>query len=54
MNDDYLRLLVSFEQTLPLEQPSGLIEPALATKILSLSGGTIGEKISTLLHRAPP
>jgi hypothetical protein len=45
------RLLASFEQTLPLEQPSGLIEPALAAKILSLSGGTIG-KISTLLHRA--
>jgi hypothetical protein len=53
MNDDDLRLLVSFEQIFPLEQPSGLIEPALATKILSLFGGMIGE-ISTLLHRASP
>ncbi len=51
MNDDYLRLLSSFEVALPLDQPSGLMEPALATKILSLSGGTIGE-ISTLLRRA--
>ena len=51
MNDDYLRLLASFEVALPLEHPSRLIEPPLATKILSLSGGTIGE-ISTLLSRA--
>jgi hypothetical protein len=51
MNEDYLRLLASFEPALRLEQPSNLIEPALATKILTLSGGTIGE-ISILLIRA--
>jgi hypothetical protein len=51
MNEDYLRLLASFELTLRLEQPSNLIEPVLATKILTISGGTIGE-ISTLLTRA--
>jgi hypothetical protein len=43
MNEDYLRLLASFEVGLGLEQPSHLIEPALATKILVLTGGTIGE-----------
>jgi hypothetical protein len=51
MDDDYLRLLSSFEVALPFEEPSGLMEPPLATKILTLSGGTIGE-ISTLLRRA--
>jgi hypothetical protein len=51
MNEDYLRLLASFEVALPLEQPSELLEPALAIKILNLTGGTIGE-ISTLLSRA--
>jgi hypothetical protein len=51
MNEDYLRLLASFEPALRLERPSNLIDPVLATKILTLSGGTIGE-ISTLLTRA--
>jgi hypothetical protein len=51
MNEEYLRLLASFELALSLEQRSGLLEPALATKILTLSGGTIGE-ISTLLSHA--
>ena len=51
MNDDYLRLLASFEVALPLSHPSVLVESALATKILILSGGMIGE-ISTLLSRA--
>jgi hypothetical protein len=51
MGEDYLRLLASFEVALPLEQRSGLVEPALALKILSLSEGTIGE-ISALLCRA--
>jgi hypothetical protein len=51
MNEEYLRLLASFEVALPLAEPSGLLEPALATKILTLSGGTIGE-ISALLCRA--
>jgi len=51
MNEDYLRLLASFEVGLGLEEASQLIEPALATKILALSGGTIGE-IGALLGRA--
>jgi hypothetical protein len=51
MNEDYLRLLASFEPALRLQRPSNLIDPVLATKILTLSGGTIGE-ISTLLTRA--
>jgi hypothetical protein len=51
MNEDYLRLLASFEPALRLEQRSNLIDPVLATKILTLSGGTIGE-ISTLLTRS--
>jgi hypothetical protein len=51
MSEDYLRLLASFEIALPLEQRSGLVEPALALKILSLSEGIIGE-ISALLCRA--
>ena len=51
MSEDYLRLLASFEPSLRLEQSSNLIEPVVATKILTLSGGTIGE-ISTLLTRA--
>ena len=51
MNEDYLRLLASFEVGLGLEQASHFIEPASATKILALSGATIG-KISALLSRA--
>ena len=51
MNDEYLRLLASFERALPLKKPSNLIETTLALKILSLSEGTIGE-ISTVLTAA--
>lgn len=42
-DDDYRRLLASFEKTLPLRKPSNLQEPTLALKILSMSEGTIGE-----------
>ncbi len=51
MGEDYLRLLDNFEVAPPLEHRSGLVEPELAIKILSLSEGTIGE-ISALLCRA--
>ncbi len=51
MNADYLRLLASFEQVFALEHASSLVKPALARKILHISGGTIGE-ISSLLRRA--
>lgn len=50
-NDDYLRLLASFEKVLPLKEPSNLIETGIALKVLSLSEGTIGE-ISKVLSLA--
>jgi len=51
MDEEYLKLLMSFERMLPLRKPSNLIETSMATKILSLSEGTIGE-MSMLLRRA--
>jgi hypothetical protein len=51
LTDDYLRLLASFEVALPLERPSRLAELTLASKILSLSEGNIGE-VSALLSCA--
>lgn len=43
MGEEYLRLLASFEQILPLKKPSDLVEEGIAYKILSKSEGTIGE-----------
>lgn len=51
MNDEYLKLLASFERMLPLRKPSKLVESDLALKVLSLSEGTIGE-VSSLLGKA--
>lgn len=51
MNDEYLRLLASFEIALGLKHRSNLLEPDLAMMILSLGEGTIGE-IAALLSRA--
>lgn len=51
VGDEYLRLLLSFEQLLPLKKPSDLTEDAMAYKLLSMSEGTIGE-LSKLLKRA--
>ena len=51
MDDEYLRLLASFERMLPLEKVSTLTEDAPAAKILALSEGTIGE-ISSLITAA--
>lgn len=51
MNEEYLRLLASFEYTLPLKNPSELTDSSMAIKILSMSEGTIGE-ISTILRKA--
>lgn len=48
---DYRMLLKSFESIIPLRQPSALHDVALATKILAMSEGTIGET-STLLNTA--
>lgn len=50
-NANYIRLLMSFEQILPLAHPSSLDERGVATKILSMSEGYIGE-ISKILTDA--
>lgn len=42
-DEDFLRLLASFERLLPLKEPSLLVEHSLATKILTKSEGLIGE-----------
>lgn len=47
-DEDFLRLLATFERAVPLRQPSNLIDGALADKIYSMSEGYIGE-ISRLL-----
>ncbi len=52
LDADYLRLLASFERMLPLRHPSNLIETSLATKILSMSEGLIGEVASVLRKAA--
>jgi type II secretory pathway predicted ATPase ExeA len=50
-DEEFLRLLASFEQILPLRKPSLLIENSLASTILSQSEGLIGE-ISKILELA--
>lgn len=42
LNHEYLRLLASLEQLLPLEKPSNLAARDLAPEIHRMSGGTIG------------
>lgn len=51
LNADFARLLASFELLLPLKQPSNLAERGMASRLLALSGGTIGE-LSRLLDEA--
>lgn len=48
-DDEYLRLLVSFESLLPLKKLSNLIENSIANNILSKSEGLLGE-ISRILE----
>lgn len=50
-DEDFLRLLATFEQMVPLHQPSNLVEGALADKIYAMSEGYLGE-ISLLLVAA--
>jgi type II secretory pathway predicted ATPase ExeA len=50
-DDEYLRLLATFERAIPLRQPSNLVDGAIADKIYSMSEGYIGE-ISRLLEAA--
>ncbi|MBI3218550.1 MAG: TniB family NTP-binding protein [Bacteroidetes bacterium] len=42
MDTEYQRFLVSYEKLLPLKNPSNLVDRAVASKILSLTDGTIG------------
>jgi type II secretory pathway predicted ATPase ExeA len=51
MNEEYLRLLASFEQTTPLKKPSNLATTELSGLILSMSEGVIGE-ISRIIKKA--
>lgn len=51
MDDEYLRLLASFERMLPLKRPSALTETSLAAKILGMGEGLLGE-IATVLRKA--
>lgn len=51
MNEEYLRLVASIEPLIPLEKASTLTDPKMATRILALSEGTIGE-ICELLRQA--
>ena len=46
LNKDFLRLLASFEQLLPLKQPSGLRREELAVPLHAISKGNLGN-----LHR---
>lgn len=50
-NEDFLRLLASFERLLPLRKPSTLHETDLATILYSMSEGYIGE-LSRALNEA--
>lgn len=50
-NQSLLQLLVNYEALLPLENPSYLTENSIASKILAMSDGLIGE-INTILIKA--
>ncbi len=50
-SSELARLLASFEKVLPLKQPSFLAAPVMATRIVDMANGTIGE-MSTLLNAA--
>ena len=43
LNDDFLRLLASYERLLPLRRPSGLVEESLSNRLWQLCGGSLGE-----------
>lgn len=52
LDQDYQRLLASFERLLPLKQSSNLFEEELAVKVFSMSEGTIGETSRVLTMAA--
>lgn len=51
LNADFARLLMSFESVVPLRNASNLAAREMASRLLALTGGTIGE-LSTLLNEA--
>jgi hypothetical protein len=51
-NDDFLRLLASFERMLPLHQPSILHEAKLSAKLFKMCEGYIGELSGILCQAA--
>jgi hypothetical protein len=51
MDEEFLRLLASFEAMLPLWSPSNLTKTSITLRLLSMSDGLIGE-ISTILTSA--
>ena len=51
-DEDFLRMLVSFERMLPLRQASTLHDPAISSKLLSMSEGLIGELSRILVSAA--
>jgi hypothetical protein len=48
LGEEYMRLLLSFEQLLPLRNPSNLAADDIAHKILSMSEGKFGEIVKVL------
>lgn len=51
-DDEYLRLLATFERAMPLRKASNLIDGGLADKIYSMSEGYIGEIDRLLIEAA--
>jgi len=51
LSAEFARLLLSFEHVIPLHNQSNLAEKSMASKLLYLTGGTIGE-LSQLLNQA--
>lgn len=43
LNQDFQKLLASFEKVLPLREPSHLFQPELATVLHAVSGGNLGD-----------
>lgn len=52
MDEDFLKLLASFERMLPLKKPSGLTESSMANKLLSKCEGILGELNDLLTQSA--
>jgi type II secretory pathway predicted ATPase ExeA len=51
-DDAYLRLLSTLEAVLPLRRPSGLVRPALASRVFALSEGVLGEIVAVVTRAA--